>query len=113
MRKTISILILMVVLCSSLSSCKKQNITPQSKILFTAKKKGIMNLVSLDITKKTKKTLSILPYNPEKIKLSSDQKKLAFHTHTFMNGAEKHDIYSMNVNGSNLTNITKDINFRD
>lgn len=110
MRKILSFLLLLVVLCSSLSSCKKQSTLSQNKILFTAKKKGYTNIVRLDTKIKSKKIVNSLPFQPEDIVISHDQKKMAIVTITETVGGNKSDIYTMNIDGTNLKNITNALN---
>jgi Tol biopolymer transport system component len=115
MRKTITILLLIVLLSSGLSSCKKEKknfVTPQNKILFTAKKKGYTNIVKLDTKTKTKQIISSFPLLPDKIEISTDNKKIAFSVKTIKderNGIESYDIYTMNPDGSDQALISKTI----
>jgi Tol biopolymer transport system component len=135
MRKTISILVLLAILCSSSISCRKKNVVlypnktkvedsigpndgkaksapiiekySQDKILFTAKQKGVMNIVKLDIVSKTKQIVSTIPFCPEEVQLSSDNKKFTFRTVRNVNDIEYIDIYTMNIDGSDLKNISE------
>lgn len=119
MRKTISILVLVVVLCSILSSCTKINtinqkkiissFLPQNKILYTNKQIGYTNIVKLNTNTKTKQILSSSPFKTERPIFSPDKKKVVFQTRRGSANSNIWDVYIMNLDGTELTNLTKDL----
>jgi Tol biopolymer transport system component len=129
MRKAITILVLMFVLCSSLSSCKRQKETAkvdtpvESKkevkdkiinknptlprrslpdFLFMSKQFESTQIIKLNTRNKSKQVVNNLPYSPKDIIISPDGKRLAFHTYSDRNNGNSFDIYTMDTNGNDL-----------
>jgi hypothetical protein len=104
------IIILLIVFISS-CNCKMKEFVSlstnlQRKIFFTIKKKGYTNIVKLNTKTKSKEIVCSIPFQPEDIVISSDQKKVAIATITETVGGNKYDIYTMNIDGSNQKNNT-------
>jgi Tol biopolymer transport system component len=80
-----------------------------TKILFTAKKKGYTNIVKLDTKTKTKEIVASFPMKPVNLIISPNQNKVAFSV--FQNQREHEDlvVYTMNMDGTKLTNLTKKV----
>jgi Tol biopolymer transport system component len=115
-RKLVGILILFSILTGSSVSCNKEKktaVTPQNKILFTAKSKSHTNIVKLNTKTKVKEILAAFPMEPEDIIISPDQKKMAFKSRTENSGQEGFAIYTMNLNGTNFVNLTKFLTLPD
>jgi hypothetical protein len=78
----IAFVLVVLILFGSTNSCiteKKVTITPQNKILFTAKQAGVTNIVKLNFKSKTKQIVASFPIKPEEIIVSPDQKKIALY----------------------------------
>jgi len=137
MKRTISILVLLAILCSSLSSCKKENVVlkpsetrvedsigpndgkaksapvPEelvdNKTSLSDKNLPHTNIVLLDTKTKTKQIVSSFPLRPEDIIISPDQRKMAFMVDMFAENSTNRGVYIMNIDGTNLINLFKSI----
>jgi Tol biopolymer transport system component len=112
-RSSCTIFLVFFILFFSFLSCKKEKndfVTPQNKILFTAKLSGVTNIVKLNTKTKTKQILSTTPFKLERPIFSPNKKKVVFQTRRGSNDSNLWDVYIMNLDGTELINLTKKLN---